>query len=52
MRYYPGICMQGLRKSAEFSVRIAGVPTELRTEPSSNTSHRYANPLGSYLSYK
>jgi hypothetical protein len=29
-RYYPGICLDGLRKTTKKSFRIGGVPAEIR----------------------
>jgi hypothetical protein len=31
-KYYPGICLEGLRKSRKISVRIADTAIEFRTE--------------------
>lgn len=32
LRYYTGICLEGLRTTVKTSVRVAGVPSEMRTE--------------------
>jgi hypothetical protein len=47
-RYYPDIFLEGTRKSTKTSVRIAGVPADIRTANLENKSvdlYRYANPL-------
>jgi hypothetical protein len=31
-RYYPRICMEGLRKNTKNKIRIADVPAEIRSE--------------------
>jgi hypothetical protein len=38
LRYYTGICLGDLGKLRKISVRIAGVPTEIRTEHFPSTS--------------
>lgn len=37
-RYYPSIFLELLRKTTTISVRIASVPTKIRTEQPQNTS--------------
>jgi hypothetical protein len=47
--HYPGICLEGLRKTTKTSIRTAGVLAEIRIERLSSTSperQHYANPLG------
>jgi hypothetical protein len=39
-RYYPGICLEGLRKTTKTSVRIAGVPSEVQTKSLSIKAYR------------
>jgi hypothetical protein len=48
-RYYPGICLEGLKKTAKNFNRLADAPAEVRTKHLRNTrlkSYRHANPLG------
>jgi hypothetical protein len=32
LRYYPGICLEGLTKTTKTSVRIAGLQNKIRTQ--------------------
>jgi hypothetical protein len=36
--YYRSICLEGLKKTAESSIRLAGVPAEIRTKHLQNTN--------------
>lgn len=48
MKYYPDICSEGPRKTAETSVRMCAVPGEIRAEHLPNMSkkfYRYDSPL-------
>jgi hypothetical protein len=38
LRYYSGICLEGLRKATKTSARISCLPTEIRTEELQKTS--------------
>jgi hypothetical protein len=44
LRYYPGICPEGLKKTRKTSVKRAGVSADIRKEPLTNKSR--ALPLG------
>jgi hypothetical protein len=37
-RYYAGISLEGLTKTTEYTISVAGVPAEIRTKHSPNTS--------------
>jgi hypothetical protein len=37
-RYYPSICLEGLRETTKTSVRIPGVPAEIQIKPLPNAS--------------
>jgi hypothetical protein len=42
LSYYPGSCLEELKKDTTSSVKIVGVPTEIRTDHFPNTSqNRY-----------
>jgi hypothetical protein len=42
LSYYPGICLEELEKDTTTSVKIVGVPTEIRTDRFPNASqNRY-----------
>jgi hypothetical protein len=45
---YPRICLKGLRKTQKASVRIVGIPNEIRTEYLTNTSIERVTAAASY----
>jgi hypothetical protein len=36
-RYYPSICLEGLGETTKTSVRMSGIPAEIRNKPLLNT---------------
>jgi hypothetical protein len=49
LKYYSGICLEGLKNTTTTSIRISDVPVEIRTEHLLDTSlehYRLANLLG------
>lgn len=49
LRHYPRMCLEGLRKPRETSVKIADIPVEIQAKNLPNKSqepYRYASPLG------